>query len=451
MSKTAQSSRRGEVLRFAIPASVGMVLQNLFGLVDQLFVGSLGEPSFVAVGLTVQILVTAMVVLSALGVGAAIQLARHAGARDEAAFSATGAELLRAAAVGGVAAALGLMAGAERIFALIGVAPEVAARGVSFVRLVGWSLPLMVLIEAGNQVMRARGDTRTPMVIGLVSLGANSLLNFALIFGWGPLPKMGLAGVGLATLLSRCVGLAIVGWRIFSPRYALAVRPRDLARFEGARLASLLRLALPIAAGQGAWMLGGMGYTMVYAALGTSPLAAANAINPLEGVWLVFSYGFGVACLTLTGHELGRGDTEAAYALSADILRMAAGVSVVTGGLLAVSASQVGRLYPRLEAGTLALAAMGLVVSGALQPVKTLNMALASGVLRSGGDVRFLMGCEVLMAVGISASYGLGVALGYGYLGVLAGKACEEALKLGAFLWRYRSRRWIHSLAPAVS
>jgi Na+-driven multidrug efflux pump len=89
---------------------------------------------------------------------------------------------------------------------------------------------------------------------------------------------------------------------------------------------------------------------------------------------------------------------------------------------------------------------MGLVLTGALQPVKTLNMVLTGGVLRSGGDLRFAMGCEILMSVGIASAYILGVGLGFGYLGAMAGKACEEGLKLGTYLWRYNSRRWIHEL-----
>lgn len=446
MDSTNKPSRYGEVLRFAIPVSLEVLLQTSLGLVDQLFVASLGEPSFVAAGLTGQLVTTVFVVLAALGMGGAVQLARHAGARAEAEFSSTAAQLMQVAALLGVTLALGLMAWPAILFELMGAEPVVVERGVFFMRLVGWSLPLMGLTEAGNHVLRARGEVRGPMVIGVVALVLNTALNCILIFGWLGFPAMGLAGAAVATLLARGVALGLVCWRLTARDSSLAVHLRDLGRFDGQRLASLLRLALPIAAGQGVWVLGMMGYTRVYAALGTSGLAAANAVGALEGLWLTFSFGFGAACMTLVGHELGRKDEEAAQALAADVMRLSGGVALFTGALLALCSLWVDTFYPRLTESTLALTAVGMVAAGMMQPLKTLNMVLANGVLRSGGDLRFVLGCEFLLPIGILSAYVLGVWLGFGLLGALAGKACEEALKLGAHLWRYRSRRWIHEL-----
>jgi len=73
-------------------------------------------------------------------------------------------------------------------------------------------------------------------------------------------------------------------------------------------------------------------------------------------------------------------------------------------------------------------------------------MVLAVGVLRGGGDVRFAMMSEGLILVGIVCAWAFGVPIGWGLVGVLAGKACEELLKLGLFSWRYVSRRWIHEV-----
>jgi putative MATE family efflux protein len=438
--------RRGDILRFALPASLEVVLFQLIMLVDQVFVASLGEPSFVAAGLTGQLFALAFVVLSALGGGASIHLARYAGAGEEEAFSVLSVQVLWLAMLTAAALAAGLGLGAGRLMEALGAEPAVAERGVFFIRLVAWSLPFMALTEVGNQVLRARGEARSPALIGAVSLVTNSVLNYALIFGvWG-LPEMGLAGSGVATLLARGLGFALVCQRLLSRRHALRVRAEHLWRLELAPLRRLVALALPMAAGQGVWMLGLLGYTKVFAALGTAELAAASAIGQLEGLCLMVSFGFGMACLTLVGQELGRRDGAAAHRVAAECLRLALGVSVVTGAGVAAGTLLLGTLYPHLEAGTLALATLGLLVLALLHPVKGLNMVLANGVLRGGGDVRFHLACEGLMLVGIACAYALGVPLGWGFLGVLAGKSCEELLKLAAFSWRYRSQRWAHEL-----
>jgi putative MATE family efflux protein len=317
---------------------------------------------------------------------------------------------------------------------------------VFFSRLVAWSLPLMALMEVGNQVLRARGDARTPMLISLAALATNSALNYLLIFGWLGMPRWGLAGAGIATLLARGMGVALVGWRLLSRGHPLRVHLRDLRRFQTSRVGSLVRLAIPMALGQGAWLLGILGYTRVYAALGTRALAAASIIGQLEGICIVLSFGFGMACLTLVGQELGRKNRDGACRVAAECRRLALLVSVVTGAALALGALAVGSLYPHLEAGTQDLAVLGLWISALMQPIKVSNMVLAIGVLRGGGDVRFVMMSEGIMLVGIACAWALGVPIGWGLVGVLAGKACEELLKQGLFSWRYRSKRWIHEV-----
>jgi len=446
MATMDRAARYREVLRFAIPVSLQGMLQSLFGLVDQLFVASLGEDSFVAAGLAGQIITTSFVLIAALGGGAAVQLARHAGAKDEAEFSATAAHLIQVSTLFGAVLALGLLVWAGPVFRLMGAEPGVVERGVFFIQLLGWSMPLLGLTEAASNALRAQGDVRVPALIGAVALGVNTALSYVLIFGVGGVPQMGMTGVAVATLVARGLALVLMGWRLFVRGAAMRVHPRELLRFQWSRMSGLFGLALPIAAGQGIWVLGMMGYTRVYAALGTTGLAAVNAVGALEGLWFTFSFGLGAACLTLVGQELGRKDVDAARTLAGDVLRLTSGVSLLTGASLALCSLGVGTLYPRLTENTLALAAAGLVVTGMMQPIKLLNMVLAYGVLRGGGDLRFTLACELLITLGIASAYVLGVWLGFGYLGAMAGKACEEALKLAAHLWRFRSQRWIHQL-----
>jgi putative MATE family efflux protein len=446
LPREAPRPRYGEVLRFAIPVSLELALQSAFGMVDQLFVASLGEASFVGAGLTAQLISTLFVVLVALLMGAAVQLARHAGAQDVQGFSATGAQLLQLSVVVGLGLTLVLRLGADRLLQGMGAEPAVVERGVLFIRLVSWSLPLMALSEACNHVLRARGDVRSPVVIGLISLATNTGLNALFIFGAPGVPAMGLEGVAVATVLARGLGLVLVLWRLVSQRDDLRVSMADLTRLHGARMKALLMLSLPILAGQAAWTLGMLAYTRVYAELGTPVMAAHSAIGALEGLLLTFSMGLSAACVTLVGRELGRGDAAAAQALAGDVLRVGTGMALVTGALLCAASLWVGALFPRLAEGTLALAVMGLVVGGFLLPVKTLNMILANGVLRGGGDVRFVFACEGILLVGIASTWALGVPLGLGYAGALAGRALEEVVKLAVFSRRYLSQRWMHEL-----
>jgi putative MATE family efflux protein len=440
------SKLRMRILRFAVPASLEVVIHQLFGVIDQIFVASMGDASFVGAGLTTQVLSLAFVLMAGLGSAASIRLARYAGAEDHDAFSAAAAQTLQVTALVAIGVTVLTWVAAPAAFATLGAAPEVTEAGVFLTRIVVWSLPLMALMEIGNQALRARGDARSPMLIGLAALATNSALNYGFVFGWLGMPQLGLAGVGIATVLARGMGLALVACLLLSRRYPLRVRWRDLRRFQISQVGWLLRLGIPVALGQGAWLLGNLGYTRVYAALGTRELAAASIIGQLEGICVMLSFGFGMACLTLVGHELGRKDPDRAYQVAAECWRLALLVSVVTGAALALGALTVESLYPRLAADSQGLAVLGLWISALMQPIKVSNMVLAVGVLRGGGDVRFAMMSEGIMVVGIVCAWALGVPIGWGLVGVLVGKGCEELLKLVLFTWRYFSRRWMHEV-----
>ena len=440
------SSLRREILRFAVPASLQVVLHQLFGLAGQVLVAGLGETDFVAVGLGAQLISLAFVFLSAVVAAASIRLARYAGAKDELGFSKTAAQIALLTLVMSIATAALISLCAPWALSLMGAAPEVAERGVFYIRLVAWSTPLMALTEMCNQTLRARGDARSPMIYGLVTLAANAILTYVIIYGVWVVPPMGLAGAGVAIIVARGMGFVLVCRVLLSPRHALRLRVEHLGRLEKELVGSLLWLALPIAGGQAIWLLGLLGYTRVNAALGTTVLAAASVIGQFEGICVLFSLGFAMACMTFVGQKLGQRDVAGARRVAAECLRLAFWISLVTGAVMGAFTLSLGTFYPRLEEQTLALAAVGLFVSGLIQPVKVGNMVLAVGVLRAGGDVRFATACETLIVPGIVCAWALGVPLGWGFLGVLAGRTVEELLKLATFSWRYASERWVHEV-----
>jgi Na+-driven multidrug efflux pump len=243
------------ILRFAVPASLEVVIHQLFGVVDQIFVASLGDASFVAAGLTTQVLSLTFVLMAGLGTAASIRLARYAGAEDHDAFSAAAAQTLQVTALMAISVTAVTWLAAPAAFAALGAAPAVTDRGVFLTRIVVWSLPFMALMEIGNQALRARRDARSPMLIGLAALATNTALNYALVFGWLGMPQLGLAGVGIATVLARGMGVALVGCLLLSRHHPLRVRWRDLRRLQTSQVGWLLRLGSRWrwARGRGSW------------------------------------------------------------------------------------------------------------------------------------------------------------------------------------------------------
>jgi len=440
---------RWEVLRLGVPVSLEAAFQAGLGLVDQVAVARLGEEAVAGVGLTNQLVFVITLVLGSLGTSVAILVAQHHGRGDRAAA----AQAIGAAVWLGLFLSVPLVAVLalfpEQALQVMGAAPAVMEASAPFMRLIAGAIPLHLLAAVAAGALRSLGDTRTPMLITLGSVGINTGLNFLLVFGVGPVPALGVSGAALATLVSctfRVLALAAV---VASPRRQLALRAAHLARPVRPVLLELGRLSWPMALVELLWTASLLLYALMCARLGTREVVAWQISNTIEGSFIMLSSGLAVAGLTLVGQELGAGSTSGARAKSREVLGLGLQASILFG-LLAVSGMfWLQQLYPEVTADAMRLAVLGLVLNALFQPAKVLNMILGNGVLRAGGDTRFILMADLLSiyAVGIPLALLLAFPLQLGFVGVLIGRLLEEGARLALYMFRYRTPERLERLA----
>lgn len=211
----------------------------------------------------------------------------------------------------GVVAAL--LAGplARGYFGALGFAgPEFVgsrAMGEAYLRALLVGAAIVNLHTLAGSVFRGLGDTRTPMVVAVTTLLLNAGLDPVLMFGWGGMPALGLAGAGWATVLANAVGVGL---------YAVALRARGVrvARPSWRGMGSVVAIGTPSACS-------GVGFCLVYvvmgdllASFGPSAVAGLGLGHRLEGPAYQVCAGFGAAAATLVGQHLGAGQGRAAAA-----------------------------------------------------------------------------------------------------------------------------------------
>jgi putative MATE family efflux protein len=331
----------------------------------------------------------------------------------------------------------------------MGAAPAVVEVSTPFMRLVAWTLPLHLLAAVAAGTLRSLGDTRTPMLITLGSVGINTGLSFLLVFGAGPLPALGVTGAALATLASCMLRVLALAAVVASPGRQLVHRAAHLVRPARPVLLALWRLSWPMALVELFWTAGLLLYALMCTRLGTREIVAWQISNTVEGAFIMLSSGLAVAGLTLAGQQFGVGDVSAARSKSWEVLRLGLQASILFGLLAASGALWLRQLYPEVTGDAMRLAVLGLVLNALFQPAKVLNMILGNGVLRAGGDTRFILAADTLSiyAVGLPLALLLAFPLQLGFAGVLAGRLCEELARLALYLPRYRTAAWHPALA----
>lgn len=202
--------KENKVLSLAIPATIENILQTLVGFIDTLMISRIGLLAVTAVGVANTILNVYLAVFIALGVGSAALIAQYLGAnKEKESQKVTNHSVVLATGVG-LVFSLGSLFLGEPLLATMGASAEVLTYSKQFFYIVGGSSVFISLMTVLGSILRATGDTKTPMkVTAVVNIG-NIILDYILIFGLGPIPALGVVGTAIGTAISRLMGTILL-------------------------------------------------------------------------------------------------------------------------------------------------------------------------------------------------------------------------------------------------
>ncbi|QHJ13679.1 Multidrug export protein MepA [Paraglaciecola mesophila] len=289
--KSASSGRRdllnspiGNTLKsMTLPMLVGMVMMMSFGLVDTYFIGLLGTDELAAISFTFPVTFTLISLHIGLGIGTSAVIGRFLGnnSHSEAQLSGTGA-LMLAFVLAAVLAFVGVIT-INPIFTLLGA----NERLLSYIHeyMVVWYAAgvFLAMPMVGNSILRASGDTKTPSYVMAGGGLINVILDPILIFGWGPIPAMGMQGAALATLIAWALGLLYILYLLAYKRELIL--PRLLSMSELKRsCGGILKIGLPAAGANMLTPIAGGILTAVVAGYGPGAVAAWGVGGRLESI-----------------------------------------------------------------------------------------------------------------------------------------------------------------------
>lgn len=295
------------IARVALPAVASSLLMTLFASVDAFWVGTrLGSDGLAAVSTSLFWIWMMVALAEMIGVGlTAVAARRHGEGQPDVAAKVCGDALLFTLAMGCVVTVLGLIA-LRALFATMHTPPEVTALGIRYLGTYLVGIPLIYGFFAIDATFRAAGDTRTPFILLIVSVGVTLVLDPALMLGWGPLPRLGIAGAAIANVCTR--GAAFAMGAILAVRRGL-LRVRKV---EWASIAAVCRVGLPTA-------VTGIVFSIIYIVVtrtatrfGTPALAALGIGHRVESWLFMIGVGFGAATAAIVGQNLGAGQVKRA-------------------------------------------------------------------------------------------------------------------------------------------
>lgn len=438
----------GAVWKLAWPTMLQNAISGLQGIVDHALVGHLvGYAANAAIGVSFQIFIVVLVFVSSLFTGMSVLVARFAGANEPEKVNRT----VYQGFIASIALSLGILAPlgwvlSPWLLGLVHATPEVRALALPFLRIMFVASLGMVLFFMLGAALRAAGDARTPLRLGILLTALNVIFNVIFIRGAGPIPALGTAGAALGTVLAGAIVSGIGIYLLVSGRLVVRWSRGMGLKPDASIIRALFRFGLPTGVQGIAMNIGGVVLLRFIGSLETSAAAqAAYAVGYTELFSLITwtSVGLLGAAVAFVGQNLGAGKPERAVSA----VHVAAGIGLGVATL-------VGLLFVAIPGRLLALFGMDdpVAVGLGMQLLRYLSVSglfitvalTYTGALQGTGDTRsplyISLVSQLVLPLGLCALFDAlhGLEPADIWLAILLGHATRCALSVA----RFRQGRW---------
>ncbi|WP_407352521.1 MATE family efflux transporter [Luteimonas sp. R10] len=304
---------RKAVFLLAVPMVLELVLESTFAVVDIYFVGKLGSSAVATVGLTESYLFLLYSVAMGLAMAVTAVVARRIGEHkpEEAAVTAVQAIFL-----GLLVSAPFALAGivyAQDLLRLMGADAWTLEHGYRYMQWMLGGNAVIMLLFVINAIYRGAGDAAIAMRVLWLANGLNIVLDPILIFGFGPIPAMGIEGAAIATNIGRGAGVLMQLWILFRGGRHIKVAASQLV-WRGAILLNIVRTSLGGVGQMIVAMTSWIFLVRILASIGSEAVAGATIAIRIMMFVMMPAWGMSNAAATLVGQNLGAGHADRAEA-----------------------------------------------------------------------------------------------------------------------------------------
>lgn len=436
------------LLVIAIPIALQNLVTVMVSMMDTLMIGQLGETQLSAASIANQLWFMLMVCGFGIAGGANVLIAQYWGKGDLEVIRRVEAITFKVTLTLSLVFVLISQLLPTQFMGLFTTDAAVISQGAAYLRIVGWSYPLYAIANAAIMMLRSVGTVNISVVVYLVSLVVNTSINYVLIFGSFGAPRMEIRGAAVGTAVARCFEFAItMGYILFREKKVrfslrnLLVNNRDLYR-------KYIAQSVPIIGNEAMWGIGASMVAVVIGRMGTNFVAANSIYTVLNQFVSVMIFGVGNAALTIVGNTIGTGNYELAKQRSLTLYVLGAGVGLFAAALTLGLGPVLLGFYKMLTPETIAIMKGITAVGAVIVFFQALAVVGMVGVLRAGGDARFVFICEAAFLWGVAVPLGFftGLILGWPAPVVFLFLKCDEILKTIVSTVRLLRFRWLRDI-----
>ena len=294
------------IFLLAVPMILELIMESTFAVVDIYFVGKLGASAVATVGLTETYLYLLYSLAMGLAMAVTAIVARRIGEKNK---EAAGTAAIQAIFLGLLCSIPFMIAGiffSKDLLILMGADAWGVEHGYRYTQ---WMLGgnfVIVLLFVINAIFRGAGDAAIAMRVLWIGNGVNMILDPILIFGWGPIPAMGIEGAAIATFIGRATGVAIQFWSLFKGSQHLQIKAEQVY-WEGKTIMNIVKTSLGGVGQMIVAMTSWIFLMRILSNVSSEAVAGSTIALRIMMFTLMPAWGMSNAAATLVGQNLGAG------------------------------------------------------------------------------------------------------------------------------------------------
>ena len=324
---------------------------------------------------------------------------------------------------------------------------EYISEGVAYLKIIRFSYLFFAVTAVLLSTMRVVESVKIALRVSVLSLVINVAINYLLIGGRLGAPEMGVRGAAIGTLTARAVDFLVVGAYVLRDR-KLGLQLRYLLERNTRLTRDFIRVSLSTLGAALLWGVANALQTVILGHMNDSAIAAQSISNTVFLLLKVTAVGASSAASVLIGKTVGEGDMERLKAYTRTLQMIFIGIGVVLGTIMLLIRIPLLSVYaPKISQETYDLANAYMLIQSAALVVMSYQMPVNAGVIRGGGDTRFLLILDTLsICIFIPLAWMGGLVWRWPAIAVIVCVNIDQFLKCFPAAIRVNSYKWVHHL-----
>lgn len=427
------------LISFTLPMLLGSVFQQFYNMVDTIVVGKyVGPDALAAVGSTFSMMFFVIAIISGLSMGISVIIAQYFGAKKLTEMRKAFATALLFTGMFALILTVAVLLLIRPVLTLLGSPEETYEMSSTYLWIVMSGLIFNFGYNVFASILRAVGDSKTPLYFLILSTTLNVFLDLWFVLSFG----MGVAGVAWATLISQAISAILCVAYTFIRKPELRLHRSDFT-FDLHMLRMMLDFGVPTALQQALVSMGMMAVQGLVNSYGFQFMAGYAAAGKIDSFAMMPIMSFGLAMSSYTGQNIGAGKLDRIKQGLASTLKMSVGLSAATSVVILLTSGALLQLFVDAKETFILSVGMQYLAVVSLSYVLMAIMHTFLGLLRGAGDVGFTMISSLtVILIRVPLAYLFAGIPAIGASGIWYSIPISWSISCLLLFFRYRTGKW---------